>query len=69
MNAVAFIRRGRTLSMLARTAIDTESRAIYSVRIELLSLAKRRAAREATKRARIASNAAAGYPYGANYAG
>jgi hypothetical protein len=68
MTAVAFIRRGRTLAMLARTALDAESRAVYLVRIELLSLAKRRAARAATIRAKQAANAAAGYPYGSNHA-
>mgnify|MGYP001608883398 CR=1 FL=1 len=69
MPPVAFIRRRRTLAMLARTAITAESRAIYETRVQLARLAFRRAAVAATKRACVASNAAAGYPYGLNYAG
>lgn len=69
MNATAYVRRIRTLNMLARTAPDRQMAEVYAARVQLALRHMHRAAVAATKRARIASNAAAGYPYGLNYAG
>lgn len=67
MPPVAFVRRIRTLRMLASTALTAEQTAIYTARIELAWAHIRIAGRTSWKRAVEAHNAKHGLPAGTPY--